>query len=63
MIIIGNQPSVLQLIAEGLTNSDIADKLFISTTTVDTHRKNLLTKFEAKNTATLIRMAAHYEFI
>jgi DNA-binding CsgD family transcriptional regulator len=41
-----------------LTNIEIGEKLFISTTTVDTHRKNLMSKFEAKNTATLIRMAA-----
>lgn len=57
------EKEVLSLIAEGLTNHDIGEKLFISTTTVDTHRKNLLSKFEAKNTATLIRLAAHYEFI
>jgi hypothetical protein len=42
---------------------EIADKLFISTTTVDTHRKNLLAKFAVKNTATLIRMAAQYQLI
>ncbi|HYG18506.1 MAG TPA: response regulator transcription factor [Ohtaekwangia sp.] len=57
------EKEVLLRIAEGLTNHEIADKLFISTTTVDTHRKNLLTKFDAKNTATLIRMAAQYQFI
>jgi DNA-binding NarL/FixJ family response regulator len=57
------EKEVLLLIAEGLTNHQIADKLFISTTTVDTHRKNLLTKFEVKNTATLIRLAAQYRLI
>jgi DNA-binding NarL/FixJ family response regulator len=57
------EKEVLGLIAEGLTNNAIAEKLFISTTTVDTHRKNLLAKFEAKNTATLIRMAAQFHFI
>ena len=35
----------------------------VSTTTVDTHRKNLLAKFAVKNTATLIRMAAQYQLI
>lgn len=49
---------VLKLIAEGLTNQQIADKLFISSWTVDSHRKNLLIKFEAKNTASLIKLAA-----
>ena len=62
-IITRREKEVLLLIAEGLTNVEIAEKLFISTTTVDTHRKNLLAKFEAKNTATLIRMAAQFQFI
>ena len=54
---------VLALIAEGLTNNEIAQQLFISPTTVDSHRKNLLAKFAAKNTATLIRMAVQMRFI
>ena len=62
-IITSREKEVLLQIAEGLTNFQIAEKLFISTTTVDTHRKNLLAKFEAKNTATLIRLAAQYRFI
>jgi len=62
-ILTRREKEVLALIAEGLTNHDIAEKLFISTTTVDTHRKNLLAKFEVKNTATLIRMAAQFQFI
>ena len=57
------EKEVLGLIADGLTNAEIAEKLFISTTTVDTHRKNLLAKFEVKNTATLIRLAAQFQFI
>ncbi len=35
----------------------IAEKLFISTSTVDSHRKNLLIKFDAKNTAALVKIA------
>lgn len=62
-VITRREKEVLVLIAEGLTNHEVAEKLFISTTTVDTHRKNLLAKFEAKNTATLIRMAAQFQFI
>jgi len=48
---------VLKLIADGLTNQEIADKLFISSWTVDSHRKNLLLKFNAKNTASLVKTA------
>jgi DNA-binding NarL/FixJ family response regulator len=62
-VITRREKEVLGLIAEGLTNNAIAEKLFISTTTVDTHRKNLLAKFEVRNTATLIRMAAQLHFI
>jgi DNA-binding CsgD family transcriptional regulator len=51
------EKEVLQLIAEGLTNNQIAEQLFISPLTVDSHRKNLLTKFNVNNTASLIRLA------
>jgi len=51
------EKEVLQLIADGLTNVEVAEKLFISIPTVNTHRKSLLEKLEAKNTATLIGRA------
>jgi DNA-binding NarL/FixJ family response regulator len=54
---------VLKLIAEGLTNQEIADKLFVSTSTVDSHRKNLISKFQAKNTAALVRTAFENKII
>lgn len=62
-VITRREKEVLELIAEGMTNNEIAQKLFISTTTVDTHRKNLLAKFEAKNVASMIKMAAQFQFI
>lgn len=49
---------ILHLIADGLTNPQIAEKLFISLNTVDTHRKNLLAKFETNNSASLIKLAS-----
>ena len=49
------ESEILKLIADGLTNQEIANLLFISTFTVDSHRKNLLLKFNAKNTAILIK--------
>jgi DNA-binding NarL/FixJ family response regulator len=52
------ETEVLKLIADGFTNQEIADKLFISSWTVDSHRKNLLLKFNARNTAILIRTAS-----
>ena len=62
-VITRREKEVLDLIAEGLTNNEIAKQLFIGITTVDTHRKNLLTKFNAKNTASLIRIAARLKII
>jgi two-component system, NarL family, nitrate/nitrite response regulator NarL len=52
------EKEILALIADGCTNPQIAEKLFISLHTVDTHRKNLLTKFNVNNTALLIKIAA-----
>lgn len=49
---------VLKLIANELTTAEIAEKLFISTHTVETHRKNLLSKLGFKNSAGLARFAA-----
>lgn len=57
------EKEVLELIADGLNSQEIADKLFIGVSTVDTHRKNLLTKFGVKNTALLIRIAAKLQMI
>lgn len=48
---------VLKLIVEEFSNAEIADKLFISIRTVDTHRRNLLTKLGAKNTVGLVKYA------
>ncbi len=51
------EKEVLILISDGLTNQEIADKLFISHLTVDSHRKNLLLKLNTRNTASLIKTA------
>jgi DNA-binding NarL/FixJ family response regulator len=48
---------VLFLIAQGFTNAEIADKLFTSKRTIESHRKNLIDKTKTKNTASLIRYA------
>ncbi len=57
------EKEILGLISEGLTNNQIASQLFISELTVDTHRRNLLMKFEANNTASLIRLAVKYDLV
>lgn len=48
---------VLRLIAQEYSNGEIADKLFISIRTVDTHRRNLLEKLQVKNTVGLVKYA------
>ncbi|MGY2134913.1 response regulator [Hymenobacter sp. HD11105] len=48
---------VLQLVADGLTNQEMADKLFTSKRTVETHRQHILEKTGAKNTAALVKYA------
>jgi DNA-binding NarL/FixJ family response regulator len=48
---------VLRMIAQEYTNGEIAEKLFISIRTVDTHRRNILEKLQVKNTAGLVKYA------
>ena len=62
-VLSSREKEVLQLIADGMTNPQIAAKLFLSLHTVDSHRKNLLTKFTVNNTASLIKLAAKYNLV
>lgn len=48
---------VLQMIALEMTNEEIAQRLFVSKRTIDTHRQNLINKLQVKNTAGLVRAA------
>lgn len=63
IVVTRREKEVLVLISEGLTNAEIAEKLFISVTTVDSHRKNLLTKFNTPNVAALITQAIRMQLI
>ncbi|KMQ69278.1 LuxR family transcriptional regulator [Chryseobacterium sp. FH2] len=57
------EKQILQLIAKGKTSIIIAEELFLSPLTVDTHRKNLLQKFQAKNSTELITLAIQQNLI
>jgi len=57
------EKEVLQLISEEHTTSEIAEKLFISVTTVETHRKNMLKKLGLRNTAGLMRYAFEHSLL
>ena len=48
---------IVRLVAEGYTNKEIADKLFLSAHTVTTHRKNIMAKLGVNNTAGLVLFA------
>ena len=54
------EKEILQLIANGFSSKEIADRLYISNHTAISHRKNLIEKFQAKNTAHLINRAAEF---
>ncbi|HUX62116.1 MAG TPA: response regulator transcription factor [Ignavibacteriaceae bacterium] len=58
LLLTNREKEVLRLIADGFTNLEIGNRLFISPLTVDSHRKNLITKLKARNTASLIRIAS-----
>jgi two-component system, NarL family, nitrate/nitrite response regulator NarL len=62
-VISTREKEVLLLIADGLTNPQIAAQLFISLHTVESHRKNLLTKFAVNNTASLIKLAVKHNMV
>ncbi|RAV30617.1 response regulator [Sinomicrobium soli] len=54
---------ILQLVTEGYTSAQIADKLFISPYTVETHRKNLMEKFDVNNMTAIIRYATEFKLL
>jgi len=54
---------IVRLIAEGFTNKEIGDRLFISTHTVMTHRKNIMNKLGINNTAGLVIYAVQEKLI
>lgn len=51
------EKEVLQLIAQEHTTSEIAEQLFISLNTVETHRRNLIAKFNVRNSVGLVKAA------
>ncbi|MEQ9289827.1 MAG: response regulator transcription factor [Cyclobacteriaceae bacterium] len=71
MALEGSQPKklssketeILELISEGLTTKEIAEKMFISTRTVETHRANMMKKLTVKNTPELINKASKLNLI
>lgn len=63
LVITEREADVIKHIAEGLSNKQIADKLFLSTHTVNTHRKNIMSKLGVNNTAGIVMYAVKNNLI
>lgn len=57
------EKEILILIADGFTNPIIAEKLFLSLDTIDSHRRNMYAKLKVNNTAQLIRYAIENKLV
>ncbi len=57
------EKEIVQLLADGLKGPQIAEKLFLSPLTVETHRKNLLRKFNANSVQLLLKIARDHNLI
>ena len=62
-VLSNKETEVLGLISKGLTTKEIAEKLFVSSRTIETHRANIIKKLEVKNTAELIKKATKMNLI
>jgi DNA-binding NarL/FixJ family response regulator len=54
---------ILSNICDGLTCKEIADKLYLSTRTVETHKKSIMAKFDAHTTGKLVSLAIKHKFV
>lgn len=57
------EKEILKMISDGKTSTEIGKELFVSTLTVETHRRNLMQKFDVKNVAELIKIASELQYL
>jgi DNA-binding NarL/FixJ family response regulator len=57
------ETELLKLVCDGYTNPEIAEKLFLGVETINSYRKNLLFKLNARNTAVLVKLAMEQKLI
>lgn len=62
-ILTKRETEILKLLAQGKTSEDLSKELFISVNTVDTHRKTIISKLDAKNIAHAVSIAMSMELI
>jgi len=63
MNISNREKEVLYLIAYEYSSKQIADKLYLSIETINSHRKNLMQKMDVKNTAGMVRVAFEQQLL
>ena len=63
VVISDRELEVIRFIAEGYTNGEIADRLFLSQHTVNTHRKNIMQKLGVNNTAAIVMYAVKTKLV
>jgi DNA-binding NarL/FixJ family response regulator len=63
MLLSGREIEIITLIALEFSGKEISERLFISTNTVETHRKNIMKKLKAKNSISLVKYAIKNKFI
>jgi DNA-binding NarL/FixJ family response regulator len=54
---------ILENLCDGLTCKEIADKLYLSARTVETHKKSIMAKFDAHTTGKLVSLAFKHKFV
>ena len=57
------EKEILKLLSEGFTSHEIASQLFLSSYTIDTHRKNMLQKFNVHNTQALLKAVNEFKIL
>jgi DNA-binding NarL/FixJ family response regulator len=62
-VVTRREKEVLALLDEGLNGPQIAERLFLSPFTVETHRKNLLLKFNVSNTQQMLKAAKGFKIL
>jgi DNA-binding CsgD family transcriptional regulator len=63
VVISERELEVIRYIAEGYTNVEIADKLYLSQHTINTHRKNIMAKLGVNNTAAIVMYAVKTKLV
>ena len=62
-LLTNRETEILQLVSRGYSSQEIAKELYVSVETVKSHRKNMLSKYDARNMAHLVWVAFRYQIL